>query len=317
MSLGKGLESLIPPRSSGDTPGQQPSLSAEEPTARKGEHVFYIETDRIKPNPHQPRRDFNESELQSLADSIRLYGILQPLVVTKREIEMPYGSKVEYEILAGERRLRAAKLAGFSQVPVVIREATEKEKLELAVVENVQRADLNPIEEARAYKKMADEHNLTQEQVAERVAKSREAVANKLRLLNLPHDVQQYVSDGRLTEGHAKVLLQLKNPERARLLADEAIKQGWSVRALEERVKKEFAPMGTQSVSTPASDPELEEYKKKVEETLGAPVSIQGSRQHGRLAISFSSPEELRRIIEKLAGGEEDQKQGEPPLLYE
>lgn len=295
MALGRGLESLIPQK-------KQPEADQTPVTGHQKENIFYIEIDKIKPNPHQPRRDFNEEELGALARSIAEHGILQPLVVTKEEIEHAAGRRSEYHIVAGERRLRAAKLAGFSQVPVIIREATEQTKLELALIENIQRQDLNSIEEARAYQKLANDFSLTQERIAERVGKSRELVANKLRLLNLPHEVQTMLASNSLTEGHAKVLLSLRNPEKQIYLAGQTAGQRWSVRELERKVKAELEPKPALTQVAPA-DPELEALKRTIAETLGTNVSIQGSGEKGRLAIEFYSKEELRRIIEKLTGG--------------
>ncbi len=321
MSLGKGLESLIPPQSSnGHEDGTVDSRQTEESfasveeshqassfgpaapasTPKRTEHIFYIEVDKITPNPHQPRREFKEEELASLAGSIKQYGVLQPLVVTKQEIDHEFGRRVQYELLAGERRLRASKLAGFREVPAIIKEAGNQEKLELALIENVQREDLNPIEEAEAYKKLADDFSLTQEQMAERVGKSRETVANKLRLLSLPREVQQYISDELLTEGHGKVLLSVDNPERVRMLAKEAIKRAWSVRALEVEVKKILSPR--EQRPEPEKNPQLERYKQLVEEQLGTSVSISGNHEKGRLAISFQSLEDLERLVTRLAG---------------
>jgi ParB family chromosome partitioning protein len=305
MEAGKELESLTPHQAPGEasSPPEQNEAAgvvSEEATTslQPSAHIFYIETERISPNPHQPRREFNEEELGSLASSIKQYGVLQPLVVTKREIDHQFGRRVEYELLAGERRLRAARLAGFTQVPVIIKEADDQKKLELALIENVQREDLNPIEEAQAYKKLADNFSFTQEEIAERVGKSREAIANKIRLLSLPRDVQQYVSDGFITEGHAKALLAIENQERLRVFAKETIKHQWSVRALEAHIRQSF-----EERHLPHNpDPVLQEFKKLVEETLGANVSISGNHTKGRLAIEFHSPDDLKRLVARLTG---------------
>jgi len=310
MSLGKGLYSLIPPHQpQGDEVGvhetgpesvghRDVSAHPQTDAPHKQAHVYYVEVEKITPNPQQPRREFNEEELQSLADSIRRYGVLQPLTVTKKEIDLPHGRKVEYELLAGERRLRASKLAGFSQVPVIIKEADSREKLELALIENVQREDLNPIEEAEAYKKLTDDFQLTQEEVSSRVGKSREVVANKLRLLTLPRDVQLYIADSLLSEGHGKVLLSVENPERVRMYAKEAIRSGWSVRALEENIQKSMRPHQSEERMV---DPQLERYKKLVEEELGTAVTFSGSHEKGKLQITFNSQEDLERLIARLA----------------
>ena len=176
--------------------------------AKIKESVFWIELDKIKPNSMQPRREFDESALSELAQSIREYGVLQPIVITRKEIIGPdaqSGLAVEYELLAGERRLRASKLAGLSQIPAIIKEAQpDKVNLEIALIENLQRADLNPIEKARAFKKLIDEFGMLQREVAEKVGKSREVVANTLRLLTLPEDMQQAVAVGKITEGHTR-----------------------------------------------------------------------------------------------------------------
>lgn len=300
MTLGRGLESLIPPKSSRSHSEPDKNLAGREEThlPKKRENIFYIEVSKIKPNPHQPRSGFDEEELSSLANSIREHGILQPLIVTKREIELDTGRRVEYHIIAGERRWRAAKLAGFNQVPVIIREADEQSRLEVALVENIQRTDLNPIEEARAYQKLTSDFSLTQEQVAQRVAKSRETVANKLRLLSLPYEVKKSLTTGEISEGHAKALLALKNPEKQIFLANETAKKSWSVRVLEEKVRAETQPRP--AISLHPSDPELEEYKKTIQEVLGTEVEISGKKEKGKLAITFYSQEELERIIKKL-----------------
>jgi len=249
-------------------------------------------------DPHQPRGDFNEEELGSLADSIKEHGILQPLIVSKQEIILESGRRVEYYIIAGERRWRAAKLAGFRQVPVIIRESDDQNKLELALVENIQRTDLNPLEEAKAYQKLVDIFSLTQEQIAARVAKSREAIANKLRLLTLPYEVKKMLLEGKISEGHAKALVSLRNPERQIFLAGEVAKKSWNVRVLEEKVSAITQPQKPKSEKV--LDAELEQYKNTIQETLGTEVVISGSREKGKLAISFYSPEDLERIIKKL-----------------
>jgi ParB family chromosome partitioning protein len=305
MALGRGLESLIPKKSAqaGDDSNKQikekkPVYSGQ--SSKKQESIFYIETSKIKPNPQQPRQDFKDDELNSLADSIQRHGILQPLIVTKYEIERELGRGVEYHIVAGERRWRAAKLSGLSQVPVIIRDTSEQDRLELALIENIQRSDLNPIEEAKAYQNLSENFSLTQEQISERVSRSREAVANKVRLLALPYEVQKAVIDGSLFEGHAKVLLSLKNPEKQIFLAKQAISKNWPIRILEEKIKEETGQIKKTRTSEVKIDPELEEYKKTIQETLGTMVNISGSRQKGKLAISFHSQEELDGIIKKL-----------------
>ncbi|MEK9184103.1 MAG: ParB/RepB/Spo0J family partition protein, partial [Patescibacteria group bacterium] len=181
----------------------------ENNLARMG-NVFLIEVDKIKPNPHQPRTEFNEEQLRDLAESIRQYGVLQPLVVTRNEKENPSGVVVEYELIAGERRLRASKIAGLSQVPVVIRhESDEKAKLEIAIIENLQREDLNALDRAKAFKRLTEEFKLKHHEIAARIGKSREYVSNTLRLLGLPEEVQQGLAKGEIGEGHCRAILML------------------------------------------------------------------------------------------------------------
>ncbi len=306
MALGRGLESLIPKQ---QKPQSDPAIfeTSEKPASKsqpqssvRQESIFYIETDKIKPNPFQPRRDFDEAELSSLADSMKQYGMIQPLLVSKIETEVPSGTKVEYQLIAGERRLRAAGMAGLRQVPVIIKNPDDSTKLELALIENVQRQNLNPVEEALAYQRLINEFKMTQAQVAQKVGKSREVVANRVRLLDLPYEVQRNLSEGKITEGHAKVLLSIKNPERQRYFAEETSSKGMSVRDLEELVKQEESYKVKNTVR--AVDPELESYKKTIQEVLGTPVAISGSKEKGKLAISFYSEEDLERLIKRLTG---------------
>ncbi len=300
--LGRGLESLIPQRKEeiADRNNQLISVPAKSAaTTAKQESIFYIELEKIKPNPYQPRKEFDEAELASLAESMKQYGMLQPLLVSKVELAVPSGTKVEYQLIAGERRLKAAGLAGLRQVPVIIKNPDEATKLEIALIENVQRQNLNPVEEALAYERLMREFKLTQLQVAQKVGKSREAVANRVRLLDLPYEVQRSVSDGKITEGHAKVLLAIKNSERQIFLASEAVNKEMSVRELEDIVRQEES---YKSKPAKITDPELENYKKTIQDTLGTPVTFSGSREKGKLAISFYSQEDLDRLIKKLTG---------------
>jgi ParB family chromosome partitioning protein len=209
---------------------------------RQKEHVFYIELSKIHPNPFQPRRSFDEEALKSLSDSIREYGILQPIVVTRLEKETPNGRVVEYELIAGERRFRAAESIGLAEIPAIIRrEQSDKVKLELAMIENVQRENLNPIECAIAYKRLIDEFELTQKEVAKRIGKSREVVANTVRLLNLPELYQSSLVEGRITEGHARPLLMLSDyPDEQKQLFHNIIDKTLSVRAA-ERIARDIA----------------------------------------------------------------------------
>lgn len=282
------------------SPKEQTNFSAPAKsvaTTARQESVFYIEIEKIKPNPYQPRKEFNEAELNSLADSMRQYGMLQPLLASKIELSVSSGTKVEYQLIAGERRLKAAGIAGLRQVPVIIKNPDNATKLEIALIENVQRQNLNAIEEALAYERLMTEFKLTQMQVAQKVGKSRETVANRIRLLDLPYEVQRSISDGKISEGHAKVLLAIKNSERQIFLTGEIIKKTLSVRELEDIVRTDES---YKAKTARVSDPELENYKKTIQDTLGTPVSFSGNREKGKLAISFYSQEDLDRVIKRL-----------------
>jgi ParB family chromosome partitioning protein len=303
MALGRGLESLIPQKKKEEEinpeneSGKVSAPARPVATTAKQESIFYIEIEKIKPNPYQPRKEFDETELNSLADSMKQYGLLQPLLVSKVELTVSSGTKVEYQLIAGERRLKAAGIAGLRQVPVIIKNPDDATKLEIALIENVQRQNLNPLEEALAYERLMTEFKLTQMQVAQKVGKSREVVANRVRLLDLPYEVQRSISDGKISEGHAKVLLAVKNSERQIFLTDEIIKKTLSVRELEDIVRTDES---YRAKVARVSDPELENYKKTIQDTLGTPVSFSGNREKGKLAISFYSQEDLDRVIKRL-----------------
>ncbi|HXF70104.1 MAG TPA: ParB/RepB/Spo0J family partition protein, partial [Thermoflexus sp.] len=213
FGLGKGLEALLP---AGETMG-----------------LLEVPIDAIEPNPHQPRRQIDEAELEELAQSIREHGLLQPLIVTQTQLEPP-----RYTLIAGERRWRAAQRAGLTTVPVVVREAAPQQMLELALVENLQRADLNPIEEAQAYRYLIETFGLTHEEVARRVGRSRATITNALRLLQLPPSIQAHLMEGRITEGHARALLMLSNPAQQEMVLRRILEEGLSVRAAEELARR-------------------------------------------------------------------------------
>ncbi|MDO8676310.1 MAG: ParB/RepB/Spo0J family partition protein, partial [Candidatus Azambacteria bacterium] len=293
-SLGRGLESLIP-----KTTPQNPALRglADERLQQK-ESVFLIEIDKIKENPHQPRRDFNEEEIKSLADSIREHGILQPLIVTKLEEENYSGIKVFYQLIAGERRLRAAKIAGLNFIPAMIRGKTEeRNKLELALIENIQRADLNAIEKARGYERLAKEFNLSQREIAERVGQSREAVANAIRLLQLPIEIQRAIENGKISEGHGKAILALDNNQQSAFL-NEIISKNLSVRAAESLGRQVKGI--SKRIRKDEIDPESRVLESRLEEFLGTRVKLAKSGGRGNILIEFYSPEELNSILDKI-----------------
>lgn len=293
-SLGKGLESLIPRVGS-----QSPTLRGlSDEKLQQKESVFLIEIDKIKENPHQPRRDFNEEELTLLADSIREHGILQPLIVTKLEEESPTGIKVFYELIAGERRLKAAKMARLNFIPAMIRGKTEeRNKLELALIENIQRADLNAMEKARGYERLAKEFNLAQREIAGRVGQSREAVANTIRLLQLPVEIQRAIETGKISEGHGKAILALDNNQQLALM-NEIISKNLSVRAAESLGRQIKGVV--KRVRGGALDPEAKEWESRLEEFLGTRVKLAKSGGRGNILIEFYSPEELNSILDKI-----------------
>jgi len=301
--LGRGLASLIPqkkPSYAKATDGEPAENSSQIPAKVQTESLqddfLEVPIEKIATNPQQPRHDFDEKELQELADSIKEHGIIQPLVVTKIAPE-------QYELIAGERRLKAAKLAGLALVPVIIREeAGEREKLELALVENIQRHDLNVIEEARAYKKLIEEFDLTQEDIAARVAKSRSAVANKVRLLNLPIEIQRALSEGKITEGHARSILAIENPEKQRALFELILKENLTVREVEEKVKEITVSTHQRRLGGVAPNLEYKEKEEQIASALGTKVAIKKSGGGGKIIIEFYSLEELEGIVHKVSG---------------
>lgn len=277
--LGKGLEALIP--SAGPTPG-----------------LRRVNIDAIAPNPHQPRSIFDQEALEELANSIRELGLIQPLIVQQLP-ESDMSRPPRYQLITGERRWRAARLAGLQHVDVIVKDATPQEMLEFALVENIQRADLNPLEEATAYQQLADEFGLTQERIAERVGRSRVSVANTMRLLRLPQDVKDALLEGRITEGHARALLMLDEDEE-QLLALRAIeKKRLSVRQAEELVRRFQA--ATQTVARQRTrSPETEALEGEFREALGTRVDLFRSRKGGKLIIHFYSEEDLQAIYDRL-----------------
>lgn len=265
--------------------------------------IFWIETEKIKPNPYQPRRDFDEARLRDLADSIRMYGILQPLVVTRREYEKPDGGlAVEYELISGERRLRASKIAGLAQVPTIIRNSEENDrlKLELAIIENLQREDINSVDRARAFDRLAKEFGMTHVQIAEKVGKSREYVSNTLRILALPEAMLTAVSEGKISEGHTRPLLMLTDRKEEQLtLFKEILAKKMSVRETESVARK----IATDRVRKKdwSLEPEIMEMERKFKEVLGTKVSIDRFENGGRITINFFSTADARAILEKIS----------------
>jgi len=278
----------------------------EEPRAK--ESVFWIPIDKIKPNPYQPRTEFDEAGLKGLAESIRQYGILQPLVVTREEQHTEAGTLVDYELVAGERRFRAARMIGLPEVPVIIRkEEPAKVRLELALVENVQRQDLNAIERAIAYKRLMDEFGMDQKEIALRIGKSREAIANTVRILMLPEEIKNAVASGSITEGHTRPLLMLSTrPEDQKQLFEDIIAHHISVREA-ERISRRIARERARKVDDLPSD-ETRAIEEKLEQVLGTRVAItKEGRGRGKISIEFFSDEELYGITARLAHVNEEE----------
>jgi len=278
--LGRGLEALIP-------------AGTAQPGLRR------VSADAIVPNPRQPRSVFDPQALAELADSIREVGLIQPLIVQQVPGSQDSAEGPRYQLITGERRWRAARLAGLQHVDVIVKEATPQEMLELALVENIQRADLNPLEEAGAYQQLSDEFGLTQERIAERVGRSRASVANAMRLLRLPQEIKDALASGRITEGHARALLMLSEEEE-QLLALHAIeRRHLSVRQAEELVRR-LQAAGTDAPRQRARTPETEALEAEFRESLGTRVDLYRSRRGGRLVIHFYSEEELQAVYDRI-----------------
>ncbi len=260
--------------------------------------IFLIDADKIRPNPYQPRREFEEDKLRDLSDSIRQYGVLQPLVVSRIEVEKPDGGLVsEYELIAGERRLRASKLAGLSQVPAVIRVGDDSMmKLEIAIIENLQREDLNAVERARAFLRLTDEFKFTHAQVGRKVGKSREYVSNTLRLLQLPEEILNALSEGKISEGHTRPLMMLSDRQDEQMvLFKEILFKKISVREA-ERIARKIAFEKIRNKDY-VPDPELMAIEEKLRESLGTRVHIEKKDFGGHIKIDFFSHDDLRSIF--------------------
>ncbi|MFA6593674.1 MAG: ParB/RepB/Spo0J family partition protein [Candidatus Buchananbacteria bacterium] len=286
--LGRGLGSLIPTGKKADA-----NIGLIDPTIKEviesHERINQLPVEKILPNPHQPRQSFDLDALNDLAESIKEHGIIQPLIVTKR------GDN--YELIAGERRLKSAKLAGFKTVPAIIREVSEQKKMELALIENLQREDLNSLEVAMAYKKLEDEFNLSRADLAKKVGKSVSSVANILRLLNLIPEVKEAIVDGRLSEGHARTLAGLPQDEQSDGLK-RILENKMSVREAEKAAKVIVVKRNLRKVSF---DPEVRQMEESLASALGTKVEIRRHGGAGQIAIKFFSNEELRDIIKKIS----------------
>lgn len=281
--LGRGLAALIP-------------TSAEEPKLNSGESVLSVAISDIQPNPHQPRCEFNESELQDLSLSIQTHGILQPLILT------PADEANRYYLIAGERRLRAAERAGLQAVPAIVRSASDQERLELALIENIQRTDLSPLEAAEAYKSLEENFNLTHEEIAKRVGKNRSSITNTMRLLKLPEIVQRALRSGAISEGHARTLLGCPNEEMQLTVLQMVLTEGLSVRQTEALVRKMSEPIEPeQPKKKPAVSPEIKSIEETLMQMVGTRVTLHPGKNGGTIHIHYYSKDELNDLVERFS----------------
>jgi ParB family transcriptional regulator, chromosome partitioning protein len=298
-ALGRGLGALL----GGQITPPAPTPSSAQPAAAPAvadsrERVQRVPLNRVHPSALQPRKQFSEESLRELADSIREQGIVQPLIVR------PHGDT--FELIAGERRWRAAQLLNLPDVPIIAREADDRTVLELALIENLQRENLNPIEEALGYSQLSGQFQLTQEEISAKVGKSRAVVANALRLLKLPQSIQDYVRQGQLSVGHAKVILGLTDEKSQRLAADRVVKETLNVRQTESLVAKWQSPVAQEpsgklkAPAAPSGDPHVTDLESRLRELFATKVKLNYSQGKGSLEISFFSDEELERILQIL-----------------
>lgn len=286
MALGKGLNSLIPSKSS-----SRRVTRKETGSTNKADRLWHIPISEIVPNTEQPRKEFSHSDLEDLVASIKKHGILQPITVTERD-------NGGYELIAGERRFRASTIAGLVTIPALVRSATQQERLELALIENIQRQELNPIEEAFAYQRLIEEFNLTQQQVSEQVGKSRPAIANRLRLLDLPDVIQKALIDGKISSTKARTILSLKDEkEQVKMFTDIQNSGGATLAELESAVARKGPSSRKGSVRR---DPNILAQEEMIEERLGSKVKISLRGEQGTIEISFYSKDELKRILKEL-----------------
>lgn len=290
--LGKGLDVLIKPSTKNETEPQA-GESVNQKTEKKEDGIL-VKLTMVEPNRKQPRKDFNEDSLQELADSIRQVGLIQPILVQDR--------KDHYEIVAGERRWRAAKIAGLKEIPVIIRNYTEQEIMEISLIENIQREDLNPIEEAQAYKRLLTEFNLKQDEVAERVSKSRTAVTNSIRLLKLDDRVQQMVIEDMLSTGHARALLSVENPEEQYGLAQKIFDERLNVRDVEKLVKNLHKPQKEKKETGSSTMQAIyQDIEDKLKQKLSTKVVITSKGEgSGKIEIEFYNHEDLDRLLDMI-----------------
>jgi len=310
IGLGRGLDALLDNNdgnssAANETTAAPPSVSASTTIKNKANDIEQLPTDKLIPNPGQPRKNFDETELKELADSIKTYGIIQPIIAAN-------AGDGTYIIIAGERRTRAARLAGLDTVPVIIRDYTDQKRLEVSLIENIQRTDLNPIEEAAAYKNLMDFSNLSQDELAMRMGKNRSTVANALRLLKLPIQIQKSVEEGKVSSGHARALLSVNDAKARDKLYTDLLAGDVSVREAEKRAAainadgntSEAAGKGKASGSKTSKGkkrpPEIDAMEEKFRNRFGTKVEIDGDMNKGKISIEYYSMEDLERIYEIL-----------------
>ena len=282
-ALGKGISALI--------------IEKEPEKTGREEKVAYLKLDQIRANPFQPRKDFDTESLDELMQSVKEKGIIQPILVRRK------GDN--YELIAGERRLRAATLLNLSEVPAIIRDAEDEDSLELALIENIQRQDLNPIEQARAYQYLIDKFHLTQERISEILGKARVTITNTLRLLNLPQEIQEEMRAGRVSFAHGRALLEIEDANQQRRMMQQVIKEGLSVSELENLIKS-FRPRGPKrKIGSGVREPQVALMEEELQHCLATKVRISKRKKRGHILIEFYSEEDLERIINKLKGAKQ------------
>lgn len=275
--LGRGLDALI---------------SSTDSLESSFESVLELKINDVEPNSGQPRKVFDQEKLQALADSIKDHGIVQPIIVRKED--------TRYIIVAGERRWRAAKIAGLKAIPAVVKELSTREVMEVALIENLQREDLNPIEEAEAYQKLLDEHGMTQEDVSKLVGRSRAAIANSVRLLSLAEEIQDMLSDGRLTSGHARTLITIDNQKRQQELAEQIVEKGLNVRETEKLAAQEMKRAASKQMPIRKESAEIINLIENLRSVLGTKIDLKHGKDKGKIIIEYYSREEFDRIIDLL-----------------
>jgi ParB family chromosome partitioning protein len=277
-ALGKGISALIPERE-----------------VERKEEIIYVQTGQIKPNPFQPREDFDTQGIEELAQSIKEKGVIQPLLVRRK------GDY--YELIAGERRLRAAQLLNLEELPIIIKDVEDRDSLELALIENIQRQDLNPIEEAHAYQYLIDKFQVTQDKISAVLGKARATITNTLRLLKLPQEVQEEMKKGRISFAHGRALLEIEDVNQQRRLAQEVISKGLSVRELENLIKRSRPKGIKRRMGQAMREPYLAVLEEELQHIIGTKIRISKRKKRGHILIEFYSQEDLERIVSILRGG--------------